>query len=431
MAAAEQQALAARGADAHAALLFHPPRFKQLRAYNGHWNDDREIRLARAPLLPAPKNANQPPGWQRFLSDAARADVAALGRFFYLTWAARPADPQYLVAVWSPNLANEVPLPELDFIVFFSPTTAKYVPAYPYGLDKGTGIKQPYLDLGVKYLVNEYFYVHPLIARRNRAILVMPLCRRGDWGPPGTGEGLLRLLREVALFLHREGRTSRLGNAQIDSRPDLLCGASVRDQRIPIRDPHRADVPAPGAVAIGGFSSGIAPVKAVMSRWDVGLPSTLWGVRPTPERQGPRDSWKRAFRELWDLDGFHPGTGGWPSFLTALSDWYSADNRRRVFLYHCQDTVPLDPKTDQHPFWRALQREGTTVDTVIPSTPGRGWATELAGQRWAILRLANNYISGGPRAETPPLSDDAHHNVPKVAFSHAAAVTTVGVAPRK
>jgi hypothetical protein len=424
---AELKQLAAKGADAGAPLLFHPPRFPRLRAYNAHWNDERDVHVARATLLPDGPHAGRPAGWRRFKSDVRRVDVAALGRFFYLAWGDRPAAPEQLVAVYSPNLANETPLDALDFVVFFSPGTWKFVPRFPYGLDRGVGVKQPYLDLGVKYLVNEYFYVLQLLAHRNRAAVVMPICKRGQYGPVAFGEGLLRLLREVALFLHREGRTSRLGNASLSTRPDLLGGASARDQLGAVRGTRLGAVPSVGRVAVAGFSSGMGPVKQLLTRWDVDAGRPLWGIPPVPGSRAPapQELWRRAFREVWDLDGAHAPTGGWPSFLQALLAWYRADRERGVRLYHSEDTGTPDPKSDDAAIWRELRQRGVSVDREVPPTPGIGWATELGGPRWTVVRLANAYVSGGPESEGPHLSD-AHHAVPKVGFSHAAGLTEVG-----
>ncbi len=53
---------------------------------------------------------------------------------------------------------------------------------------------------------------HELAARQNPAVIVLPICAHGDWGPFASGSGILRLLREVAVFSHRECRTSSLGS---------------------------------------------------------------------------------------------------------------------------------------------------------------------------------------------------------------------------
>jgi hypothetical protein len=423
----ELKQLAAKGADPGAPLLFRPPRFPRLRAYNWHWNDEREVHVARETLLPDGPHAGRPAGWQRFQNDVQRVDVAALGRFFYLAWGDRPAAPEQLVAVYSPNLASQVPLEALDFVVFFSPGTWHFAPRFPYGLDRGTGVKQPYLDLGVKYLVNEYFFVYQLLAHRNRAVAVMPICKRGNYGPAAFGEGLLRLLREVALFLHREGRTSRLGNAPLESRPDLLGGASAREQRDAVRGTRLGTVPSVGRVAVAGFSSGMGPVKQLLTHWDVDAGRALWGTPPLPGSgaPAPQELWRRAFREVWDLDGAHGATGGWPNFLQALVSWYRADRERGARLYHSQDTGTPDPKADGAAIWGELRRGGVSVDRGVEPTPSVGWATELGGPRWTIARFANSYISGGLESEAPYLSD-AHHAVPKVGFSHATGLTEVG-----
>src|SRR5213076_3025099 len=65
--------------------------------------------------------------------DSAAA-IMELGRFFWLMHPGRPNEPQYVVAVWSPNINHDGPLELLDMVVFFSPHTAGYGARYPFGL---------------------------------------------------------------------------------------------------------------------------------------------------------------------------------------------------------------------------------------------------------------------------------------------------------
>lgn len=400
----------------NAALLFTPPRFPKLRAYLRHWNDTREVHVARHPLLPTQPSTS--PGWGRFAHDKPTVDLPSLGRFFQLAWGNPPSSPPQLVTVWSPNLANPAPLESIDFVVFYTPSTSAISAAFPFGLEPTLPPNQPSLDLGVKYMANEYFFVHQLLARRNRAVVVMPIGKKGNYGPSATGEGMLRLLREVTLFLHREDRTSSAGNLHLESVPDLLAGSSARDRWIPASTP--GPLPRVGRVAVSGFSYGIAPVKQVMALWGSGERRDLWGVPPT--EPGAFATWQHAFREVWDLDGSHGNTGGLQPFLSQLSSWFLADPDRVSRLYHSAFTGWIKPTNDLPSIVRADPiRLKTSVQAGSPTVS----ATEYAGTRWSVVNFADAYVSGGSDTEAPHLSD-AHHAVPKVGFSHATALTRVG-----
>jgi hypothetical protein len=412
--------------DPAAALLFRPPRFSnRVRAYRFQWNDARTVHVAQPDLLPDPPYSGLPKGWARFHNEIVNADLAALGRFYWTEYPLRPSSPKWAVAIWSPNLSADTALELLDFVVFFSPHTQSYVAKYPYGLVRDTKPPdQQYMTLGRKYLVDEYFFVQQLLARRNRSVMVMPICNHGEWGPVASGEGLFRLLREVSVFLHRQCRTSNLGVMKPTDHPDSLAGLNQRTVSVPLTSSSFGSVPKVGKVVIGGFSTGIAAVKQVMTGWPVSLAQTFWGVTPggggSPEQQ-----WAAAWRELWDLDGYHPQTGGWPAYLDQAAQWYGADSRRILRLYHSSGRVPPDPAADPHKLYKTLIGSGVRLDKSVPSTPDVGWARIVQGDRWTVVRMANEYVDHGPAAEAPPF-DDAHHTTPKIGFSHAAGLTAVG-----
>jgi hypothetical protein len=412
--------------DPDATLIFRPPRFSNgAKAYRFQWNDIRTVHVARPALLPDPPYAELPKGWARFLSDPIEVDLAALGRFFWLQYPLRPSSPKWVVAIWSPNLSASAPLEALDFVVFFSPHTQSYVAKYPYGLVPDTKPPdQQYMTLGKKYLVDEYCFVPQLLARRNQSVMVMPICNRGEWGPFASGEGLMRLLREVSLFLHRQCRTSQLGVMKPTDDPDSLAGLNQRTIVRPLISGSFGVVPKVGRVALGGFSTGIAVVKQVLSTWPVSLAQKFWGVNSTSGGPSSQALWEATLRELWDLDGYHPHTGGWPAYLDQIASWYSADQGRRLRLYHSSGRVPPDPSVDAHKLYKLLRAE-VRLDKAIPSTPGVGAARILQGDRWTVVRMDDTYVDHGPPAESPPF-DDAHHTTPRIGFSHAAGVTTIG-----
>jgi hypothetical protein len=432
---AELDKMAASGGDPHAALLFKPPRFPNRLAYRFQWNDALSVELAEEILLPSSPPPSGSVGWRRFQSKPAAppADVAALGRFFWLLYPTRPADPQYVVAVWSPNINADKPLSTIDLVVFFSPHTSTYSARYPFGLAKGVKpADQQYLSLGKKYLLEEYGFAYELIARRRQAVIVMPICMKGDWGPFSSQAGLYRLCREVVLFLHRECRTSSLAMTQPGGlTPSVrLAGGSLRMPGIGIWSSDFGPIPECGRIAISGFSTGIAAVKSVMTMWPADgrrFSERYFGCPRGANLQDPAASFNASFQELWDLDGYHPQTGGWPAYLDLLERW--CGDKRILRLCHSSGRVPQNPKTDSHKLWKRLMGEGVTVDRSLGPLPGIGTAQELHGKRWSVVSFDDEYIITSPQAGTPPLSD-AHHATPKVAFSHVTALSPIGV-PRK
>jgi hypothetical protein len=409
-------------ADPGGVLLFHPPAFPPpARAYRFHWNAQLKIRVPDARLLPGSAPAASAHGWDRFQTTAADVPIADRGRFFWLAYPATGPNP-FVVAIWSPNLPATTPLPALDFVTFFSPTTGGYTARYPYGLNYAGPTQdadQQYMSLGAKYALAEFGFAYELAAAGSAAVLVMPICRGGDWGPFASEEGLLRLLREIAVFLHRECRTSGLGTAQPGYDVNFrLAGGSLRSGA-GIRDTYFGVVPSVGSVAVGFFSTGAAPAKQLMA--GAGLPKAYqaadWGV---PGGAGPA-AWRRAWREIWDMDGFHPGTGGWPAYLNLLRDWYCADDSRRFHLCHSSGRVPPPPMRIP-----LLVGERPAPLWVTPSASGFGSGQEMNAVRWSAVAFDDAYVSGPDPNVMPPLGD-AHHATAAIAFAHDVALTSVGI----
>ena len=420
--------LGSKGArDAHEAILWQWPGNPKVHTYQGHWNTTRTVTRARPVPLAATLPVGAPEGWARFEHDTVDVNLAALGRFYWLRYPAQPSQPQHLVAVWAPHLSNPAPLDALDFVVYYSPHTAEYTPTYPYGLVGTTAPIQQYFELGKKYLLDEFYFIFELLAWRNRSVVVMPICNHGDWGPWGSGEAVLRLLREVSVFLHRQGRTSSVGIRPADANsPEELAGPNLRRFGLSRSAADFGKVPAVGKVAVSAFSTGADPLKKLMNdrNFNTDLGSALWGV-PAGSATDPRRVWAAAWRELWDMDGFHPATGGWKAYLDLLRTWFNADAARIVRSYHSASRVPPDPLADPHPVFKDLQGAGVTVDRPSPPATGALWARFLSNARWTSLRMSDSYVAPGPGGEQPSFID-AHHTTARVAFAHAASVTTVG-----
>jgi hypothetical protein len=426
----EYAKLAAIGGDPHKALLYKHPSGGL--AYQYQSNAALAVQLAEEILLPDSPPPPTADGWDRFRSHISPpADIAAQGRFFWLLYPNSP-QPQYAVAVWSPNIDRAKPLDKLDTIVFYSPHTAEYTATYPFGMKKGTekAPDQQYMSLGFKYLLN-YGFIYGLVARKRQAVIIMPICNHGKWGPFASGEGVFRLCREVAIFLHRENRTSNRALAIGGmSKNFWLAGGSLRDAGMLQFSADFGIPPEVGNIVISGFSTGIAPVKSIMQSWPLqGFDHLYWGC--PPDRNAMEGLFKWAWRELWDMDGFHPTTGGWDAYLTLLHAWAKqtsakGDTDRIVRLCHSENRSPRNPLTDTHAVWKYLKDEGITVQIPSPRKPPFG-ATELHGRRWSVVTLDTAYIETNPEKGTPSLGPDSHSNTVKVAFSHCAALSRAGV----
>lgn len=416
--------LARTRTDPGGVLLFQPPLFPTQWAYRFHWDDPMKIRVAQSRLLPTTTPGAAAHGWDRFAAVTSDpVPIADRGRFFWLVYPQSGPSP-FVVAIWSPSLAPKTPVPALDYIVYLSPHTGSYTANYPYGLlSHGEDpVDQQYMSLGAKYLLKEYCFAYELAAAGNSAVLVMPICRKGDWGPFASGEGIHRLLREVSVFLHRELRTSSLGNDKPGYDPTYrLAGGSVRSGA-GISDTYFGPVPPVGKVAIGFFSTGATPAKAAMKGYGLphGLTAADWGT-PTTSGTAPDRLWSAAWREVWDMDGFHPQTGGWPTYLELLKDWYKADRERQFHLCHSAGRLPPAPMS-----YPALLRERPGPLWTVPSTAGFGGAQEMHTDRWSVVTFADEYVSNGSVTVMPYLPD-AHHATSMVAFSHDASMTNVGM----
>ncbi|GIH93244.1 hypothetical protein ACFFMN_00275 [Planobispora siamensis] len=436
-------------------LLTGVPRFPGVFGYARHWNDIRAVQVPRAQLLPPKPVAPGTRGWKRLQSDTAHADLAAFGRFYWLEYAPRPSRPRYAVAVWSPNLSDETPPPTLDYVVFYSPTTENEEyrgVAYPYGLVSQAAPFQKYMELAKKYLLDEFFFAYEMVAQHNRAVLVMPIADYGDLGPFSSGEGLLRALREIGLFLHRQCRTSRLGlRPPRSAHPMELAGPNLRSNTAAVVSEGFGAAPAVGRVAVAGFSTGITAVKTLMCErgWDIStvelwstarglctpvakrrnvtLDSTLWGV-PAGGGVIPSGAWRESWQELWDLDGFHPSAGGWSPYLDLLQRWLGENGSRVLRSYHTSSRVPPNPLTDPHSVWKHLTGPKLDVRITLPPVAGIGAAQQLQNDRWTSVTAQDAYLGGGSDEE--PVFIDPHHTTPRVGFPHALSLSKVGRAVR-
>lgn len=206
-------------------------------------------------------------------------------------------------------------------------------------------------------------------------------------------------------------------------------------------------MPAVGKVAVGAFSTGITAVKTLMCEkgWDfstvelgatgkgqctpttrrrrVTLQSTLWGV-PAGNGVTPTTAWRESWRELWDLDGFHPASGGWPPYLDLLQRWLGENQNRLLRSYHTSSRVPPNALTHPHPVWKYLTGPKLDVRITLPPVAGVGGAQQLQNDRWTSVTADDLYLAGG--SDEVPVFIDPHATTPRVGFPHALSLSKVG-----
>ncbi|KAI9846358.1 MAG: hypothetical protein M1837_004211 [Sclerophora amabilis] len=454
-------ALAQKKGDVRGVVVGRLDRDPKRKAYREHKHNSKPVEVAAPILIPENYPPEEAAGWRRFetrppavpndsKSTKPLVEVVDEGRFLWLMYPHKPSGPQYAVLVWSPNLPLKDPPPTLDMILFYPPTTEQdsYSVPYPFGVQMFTpkDPDQPYMSLGIKYLGEENGFYYQLIAQRRSAVLIMPICNYGDYGPFTRGEGVLRLCREVSLLLHRERRTTKLSLPSTLGGLDpayTLAGASLRDFPFLLYSSASSAPPQVGSIALSFYSNSARPVKSLMPSSsypikDSRFPKPLFGC-PDPEQ-----IWRSTWRELWDMDGFHPGTGTWLAYLPLLATWFSAHPARIIRLCHSSGRSPRDVDSDPHPLFKTL-RSTLNFTRKVPSTRDSKKlarnvpsASEWHGERWSVVRFDNGYVSHLPPGKegpkkvgwqvpvlVPPWAD-AHQATPRVAFSHFLAMSELG-----
>ncbi|KAK3387337.1 hypothetical protein B0H63DRAFT_558879 [Podospora didyma] len=128
---------------------------------------------------------------------------------------------------------------------------------------------------------------------------------------------------------------------------------------------------------------------------------------PNINHQGPL--------ELLDMVMFFsPHTSGWPASKVLK------DTTRMLQLFHTLEQP--DPKSDPHTLWKRLFGESSVYEQYnIPQ------AREMQWKRWTAIHVDAPYIQTNSDQAHPPLGPGgAHHAALKVAFSHFAALSSVG-----
>lgn len=430
-------------------------------------------------------------GWERFNCTSLYIDPTRHGRLFWIESKQSAASSQALSAiVWSPNLTSKTSVASLDVIFFYCPSTGKQVAAYPYGLvmfknDWETADQarpdQSYMSVGSRYLQKEHGMIYPLIARKSNAVIIMPINRKGAWDPFTAQEGVWRLCKEVCLFLHRECRTSSLGEAALAGERTERCGGSLRAYGVD--SPEAKDFGPPPSIrklVVSYFSAGSNGAQSCLDFWSLEdalvregarkqygkeitsdnaaakFSAKLWGcnnpmsiLAPTMPSSAanslsqldPKSAFTQSWTELWDIDGFRGGA--WPYYLAQLKRWVLEGNGKRVIrLCHSdgrRPRRPMQPGGDaddkQARLWKVLL--GERFEKVVTTPVDREHykrlpIEEIYGDRFSIVALDAAYMEVGkttPPDQFPQLlegKDPVHHATFKLGWSHCVALSDVG-----
>lgn len=429
------------------------------------------VKCANMTLTPSPEADTKAMGWGKLNHETVPVDSPEnYGRLFYILSQKSAASPQPLILyIWSPNLTSEQPVKEFDIIFFYHPSTGEYTAKYPFGVGippEQSIPAQAYPALGSNYMQNHGgpALIYPLIARQRKAIIVFPVSNQGTWGPFLAQEGVWRMCKEVSFFLHRECRTSSMYTSSLSTdKYKARAGASLRDISLNgVRATDFGQPPRIRKIVIGFFSEGCRPAKSVLDYYSLSsaplpeapktskkasnkgasssFPANLWGC---PHLDA--EDFKPIFLELWDMDGFHPDTGGWSAYLGQLDKWYHSGVDRSFHLCHSDGRGPRRPlatlapgaKKDQDPddktgLWKKLIPDPYNTDnipyrSVDPKKYTAKPIEEVHGRRWSITALRNSYLEyRTPGMDLPdefPVlvtgqKDAAHPATLRVGWSH-------------
>jgi len=390
----------------------------------------RPFARLKHPIL-NPKVSQNAQEWQRLeIESVDVGDPKKLGSFFHLEYGDRQSGPRLFLSLYLPSPGERT---TLDYIVFFSPSTAlenrfpidrfPFRGNYPYGLTKKTVQEYPRHPQG--YLFNGTHLVHQLLASHSKAALIMPVAPYGDWSVFQTRSGLYRLLLECSLFLHREYLT----DVHAATRPHLpeynRAGGSVRwvtglgNGVASSLFGSFEKIPKLNRVAVAAFSSGCLALQSLLQEGTTPLPQGY----PQEYFGASIAAFNRVFAEVWDIDGAHAHYHGYPAFEKALAAWFAKGNRR-FRLYHSAYTGGDHDSMSGEALRDQVKPNDMKHDVIVKDKGGQHWAKEhhAANVSWSCVRFANGYLSSDQATNIRPywVKDDPHHFLPRIAFGHAA-----------
>ncbi|USK35833.1 hypothetical protein LIT25_11330 [Bacillus sp. F19] len=389
-------------------------------------------------------------GWDRFNTTDLPVRLDANGGFLWLEYGSvtgkRLKEPRFLIAVLAPALTGAIPFDGLDYIVYFSPSTANgeyprspfpFRVNYPYTVFPENTMRQPYVNLAYRHLFENAVLAQASIASKKPAIIVMPIFpavpdieSRQMWQPFNSQEGIHRLLLEITQFLHGFGYAT-------GSDFSRWQGASAPENQLPVvtRPPASSAVNQPRPkirnVTVAGFSNSIKGVFSLIGKPElvdkVKYPPALFGVPGALPTKQFADVW----REIWDLDFElnEKGTGIKRNTLEkSLIAWLNAGiSNRRLRMYHSGYTTDNVRPAILFPALAALPK---TV--IAPPAVGNAWAEEWRDPsgRWSLAFFSTAYLQANTRPPdiqpkmpllTEKFSKDAVHPFSSsIGFGHAA-----------
>ena len=326
-------------------------------------NPTDHYRTLKRPAIGKPDD----PGWDRFLWEERRVDLAARGNWLVLEYgdfSGRLDAVRHLVGVWAPH---KFPGARPPVVVQVTPNTrAPYYPIdrlpftglYPYGCVAKTDVKpdektgkvalrdcgQAYVELLSNRCFGQYKIVHQLYGARpdlfdgpNGPIVITPspalTSNAGVLRDPFQHrDGLGRLIAEVLRFLwSRQLTLEALGAVRLRFRPpEVAIAGGTRPPAKP------TGFPAAALVTVVCHSAGVAAVLALAGHApaaafpDKTFPALLFG--------GKNDYCDRDWRNLWVIDGVGtPGGIGVPSpggpAVRIWLTWLRGEGRRMVLVY--------------------------------------------------------------------------------------------------
>lgn len=390
-------------------------------------------------------------GWERFNFRSRAVTPASSGAALILEYGEVGSNgtggPRFLVSIWAPVRATGAGQPSWrDMVAFVHPSSAKtwYAPAaypyrdpYPYSVRDNPNVDpkdpdrifQSYVNLALKYLVGEW---SPYRLDGNESIMVSPIFPNPMPSSPDKDEyampfctpaGMIRLLCEVNLYLHR----IRYGFSGANF--DRWWGA--RTITAPWSSPTEVVPPPIRRVAVAAYSASTTQLDQLLAGQALSsgrYPVNLWGA-PT----AVIDQVTAAWRETWCLDML-TGSTTVPAttFENHLTQWVGARSDRRFLMSGSGTTGHNNPDG----LYPNIAKASPVKVTVQSPTEARRHAAFWRGpdDKWVGLFCSNAYLSAttpdaGPTPAFPvaPSDDEAHGFMFRISSGFAWAWTAIGV----
>jgi hypothetical protein len=367
-----------------------------------------EFRRLAHPIFDDPNGED----WERFFYEKVNVNPAKRGSFRWLEYG--ESRQKFVIGLWVPKRYFAYSdTRSLDFVVFYSPSTAineyhlDQGQVYPYGLKTTTEqgkivVGQPYItQLGQNYLFNWQYLVYQLLAAKKKAIMVMPINNYGDWRPFQTRSGVLRLLKEIAHYAHKQHLLGPLVSIAENFPSDVVSTAFE-------------PTPSLGRLAIAGFSSGMGPILSLFNadNQQKKLPPLFYSSNAS--------AFEQLWKEIWDIDLAVHRNGGFDSFEKTLLAWLNQSSKRQMRMYHSLYTADK---------WRPSNAPQLSKLKVVtrggrPAKSNPAIDAEEVHSKdgtWSAVYFSNEYLNASGKGLGIPsfLNNTPHQFIPKIALGHA------------